>query len=105
MAFGGIVIVDAYDCETRRLAALKKNEKARIVRLEDAGVGRGIAADPVPENFGRAVIFICPHIIKAKRIRHPYRVAARIGDHLRAVPWAALLAWLAGVQVADPNRI
>ncbi len=65
MAFGRIVIIDADDCEARRLAAPDMNEQARIARLEDAGVGRRIAAGPVPENFGRPVIFICPHIIKA----------------------------------------
>jgi hypothetical protein len=66
MTFGRIVIVDAYDGEARRLAAPDMNEQARIVLLEDADVGRGIAADPMAKNFGRAVIFIYPHIIKAK---------------------------------------
>jgi hypothetical protein len=85
MARGRIMIVDTYDCEARRLATPDMNEQAWIVLLEDADVGRRIAADPVPKNFGRTVIFVGPHIIKAKRIGHPYKVTARIGDHLRAV--------------------
>ena len=78
------MIFDADDCEAPRLAAPEMNEQAWIVFLEDADIGRGIAAESVPEYLGGPVIFVGADIVKAARIRHPYETAIGIADDFRA---------------------
>ena len=79
------MIANVYDCKFCRLAAGDVDEEARVAGREDANIGLGTGSYTMTADLSRAVIFIHSHVVKAKRIGHPHKFAARIGDNVSVI--------------------